>query len=129
MAEASAQTDRLRDWVCGDYTIQGPCGPEKLRVDASIGLAEHIPNETLKALLARADGQMYERKAASRAHEQTVNQRPTIEFACLALYVVIHLKFVGMRTQTQCIDFLLPLVGDIGLQQISVNTSPFIRNW
>ncbi len=68
LAEASAQTDRLRDWVCGDYTIQGPCGPEKLRVDASIGLAEHIPNETLKALLARADGQMYERKAASRAH-------------------------------------------------------------
>ena len=68
LAEARAQTDRLRQWVCGDYTVLVPTGPVKLRVDASIGLAEHIPNETVRELIARADADMYEHKAASRAH-------------------------------------------------------------
>ncbi len=67
LPEARAQTERLRQWVCGDYTVQGQSGPEKLRVDASIGLAEHIANETAKDLLARSDAEMYEHKAASRS--------------------------------------------------------------
>jgi PleD family two-component response regulator len=36
-------------------------------VNASIGLAEYMPGETMKELLARADAAMYEQKAASRA--------------------------------------------------------------
>jgi diguanylate cyclase len=67
LAEASAQIDRLRKWVCGNYTVRGKSGAEKLRVDASIGLAEHLPDEPIKELLARADVAMYENKAASRA--------------------------------------------------------------
>ncbi len=51
--EASAQTDRLREWVCGNYTVQGNAGPKKLRIEASIGLAEHIPGEAMKAVLDR----------------------------------------------------------------------------
>jgi diguanylate cyclase (GGDEF)-like protein len=63
-AEATAQIDRLRKWVCGDYTVQGKRGPEKLRVDAAIGLAEHRSGEPTKALLDRADAEMYRHKAA-----------------------------------------------------------------
>jgi diguanylate cyclase (GGDEF)-like protein len=66
MTDALAQSERLTKWVCGDYTIQGPSGPLKLRVDASIGVAERLPNESLKELLARADADMYQHKAASR---------------------------------------------------------------
>ncbi len=65
-AEASAQIDRLRKWVCGDYTVQAKPSPLKMKVDASIGLAEHAPEEAMKELLARADAAMYEHKGASR---------------------------------------------------------------
>ena len=43
LEEAKSQTDRLRQWVCGEYTIQGKSGPMKLSAGASIGLAEHLP--------------------------------------------------------------------------------------
>jgi diguanylate cyclase (GGDEF)-like protein len=66
-SKAKAKIDRLREWVCGNYTVQVRSGPIKLRVDASIGLAEHLPMETMKGLLARADAEMYRQKAASRA--------------------------------------------------------------
>jgi diguanylate cyclase (GGDEF)-like protein len=67
MEEAQAQSERLSKWVCGNYTLQEDANPIKLVVEASIGLAEHLPNETLKELLARADGLMYQHKAASRS--------------------------------------------------------------
>jgi diguanylate cyclase (GGDEF)-like protein len=67
LSEAKAQTDRLTEWVCGSYTVHGASGPAKLRIDASIGLAEHLANETQKELLARADAEMYRMKAAARA--------------------------------------------------------------
>jgi diguanylate cyclase (GGDEF)-like protein len=67
LAEAKSQTDRLQKWVCGNYTVQGNCDPIKLRVEASLGLAEHLPGETMKALIDRADAEMYRQKAASRA--------------------------------------------------------------
>jgi diguanylate cyclase (GGDEF)-like protein len=68
IAEATAQIDRLRKWVCGDYTVKGNSGARKLRIDASIGLAERQPGETMKELLDRADARMYEQKAASKAN-------------------------------------------------------------
>ncbi len=68
IAEVKAQTDRLRAWVCGNYTIQGNSGPRKLQVDASIGLAEHMPGEAMKELVDRADAEMYQHKAASRTY-------------------------------------------------------------
>lgn len=67
--EARAQTVRLKKWACGNYTLHGRSGPMKLTIDASIGLAERLPNEKLKDLLARADTDMYEQKAASRSIE------------------------------------------------------------
>jgi diguanylate cyclase (GGDEF)-like protein len=74
LSEARAQTERLSKWVCGNYTINGRLGPQKLRVNASIGLAELIPDETMKALLARADAAMYEHKAASRINRSNSSQ-------------------------------------------------------
>lgn len=66
LSEAAGRTERLSKWICGSYTIdQGP-GQMKLEMEASIGLAEHVPGETQKELLARADAEMYRYKAASR---------------------------------------------------------------
>ena len=66
LAEAEAQTERLRKWICGNYEVKGKSGALKLRVDASIGLAAHVTGEGVKELVARADAAMYEQKAASR---------------------------------------------------------------
>jgi diguanylate cyclase (GGDEF)-like protein len=67
MQEARAQIDRMREWVCVKYALQGNSTPVKLRVNASIGLAERLPGETMKALIDRADAEMYREKAVSRA--------------------------------------------------------------
>jgi diguanylate cyclase (GGDEF)-like protein len=72
LAEASAQTERVRKWVCGSYTISSPSGQIKLELNASIGLAERAPDEKMKELLTRADAAMYAHKSASRGGEQPV---------------------------------------------------------
>jgi diguanylate cyclase (GGDEF)-like protein len=63
LQQAQAQTDRLRQWITGNYTVPGKCGPLELKLNASLGLAEHLPNETLNGLLARADAEMYQHKS------------------------------------------------------------------
>ena len=73
ISEASAQTDRLGKWVCGNYTVQGRSGPRKLKIDASIGLAEHTHGESMKDLLVRADAAMYQQKAASKTNKYHSN--------------------------------------------------------
>ena len=67
LTKARLKIDRLREWVCGSYKIQGRNGSTKLRVDASIGLAEHLRDESMKGLLERADAGMYRDKAAFKA--------------------------------------------------------------
>jgi diguanylate cyclase (GGDEF)-like protein len=67
LQEASAQIERLRKWVCGNYTLRQGTGTLTLRVDASIGLAEHQQAEGMKELLSRADAAMYACKEAARA--------------------------------------------------------------
>ena len=66
-AEAQGQVDRLREWICGEYTVQAKAGAMKINVSASIGLAEHEANEKMKEVVARADAAMYQDKADSRA--------------------------------------------------------------
>lgn len=66
LEEATSQTERLSKWICGNYTIEGASGTEKLYVSASIGLAEYRAGETMKDLLARADASMYSRKMEAR---------------------------------------------------------------
>jgi len=68
LAEAVQQRERIRKWICGHYNLQGKAGSIRLTVEASIGVAEYEPGESLKALLARADGAMYEHKACARGN-------------------------------------------------------------
>jgi diguanylate cyclase (GGDEF)-like protein len=70
LKEAQAQIDRLQEWVCGGYTVQGNSGPLKLHVDASAGLAERETGEKIKDLIDRADAEMYRDKAARRAKKE-----------------------------------------------------------
>jgi diguanylate cyclase (GGDEF)-like protein len=72
---ASAQTDRLRQWVCGNYKLHGTNGLTTLKVNASIGLAEYFKGETMKSVIERADAAMYADKAASRRANGVVAQR------------------------------------------------------
>ncbi len=68
LVAAKTQIGRLQEWVCGNYTINANSGPLKLKVGASIGLAEQREGESLKALVHRADADMYKQKAASRSN-------------------------------------------------------------
>jgi len=75
ITEAQAQADRLSEWVCGSYTLSAnsgntPTEPKKLRIDASIGLAEYHAGDTLKGLIERADAEMYQHKATARAAQK-----------------------------------------------------------
>jgi diguanylate cyclase (GGDEF)-like protein len=66
LEEAEAQTERLRKWVCGNYSVPGKTATLKLRVDASIGLAAHAAGEGMNEIVGRADAAMYEQKARAR---------------------------------------------------------------
>ena len=66
LEETEAQTERLRKWVCGNYSVPGKTGTLKLRLDASIGLAAHAAGEGMNELVGRADAAMYEQKARAR---------------------------------------------------------------
>ena len=65
-AEAEAQTERLRKWICGNYTVKRTQGDVKLQVNASIGLAVYRSGEEMKGVIERADAAMYEQKTVSR---------------------------------------------------------------
>jgi diguanylate cyclase (GGDEF)-like protein len=67
MTKARGKIDRLREWICGSYSVHGRSGATKLKVQASIGVAEYMPGEAMKELIDRADAAMYEHKVASRA--------------------------------------------------------------
>ena len=64
---ACAQTERVRQWVCGNYKIHGTSGSRNLKIHASIGLAEHMPGQTMKDVIERADAAMYKDKEARRS--------------------------------------------------------------
>jgi diguanylate cyclase (GGDEF)-like protein len=63
---ALTERDRLCNWVCGSYTVQGSTGAARLTLDISVGVAEYNPGEPVKELLARADSAMYEQKGIAR---------------------------------------------------------------
>lgn len=64
ISQAESQVARIRQWVCGEYTIPVSGGTRKVRVDAAIGLACWTQGESMKDLLKRADVAMYEDKRA-----------------------------------------------------------------
>lgn len=67
---AKAHVGRIRDWVFGKYTVCGSGGNHvEIRVDASIGVTQWQPGESIEQLLTRADSEMYADKKQSRAAE------------------------------------------------------------
>jgi len=65
---ANSQVERVRKWVLGEYTIQteGASGKVKVRIAASIGIAQWQSGQTVQVLVARADSAMYREKALAR---------------------------------------------------------------
>jgi diguanylate cyclase (GGDEF)-like protein len=64
--DAQAHIDRIQKWVIGDYTIEKADTPQKVRLDASIGVSEWRPGMTRRDLLEQADMAMYSQKRARR---------------------------------------------------------------
>lgn len=67
LADAEAQIERVRKWVCGPYSVAAAAGTLKIEVGASIGLAAFAPPELLEQLLDRADAAMYRNKSANKS--------------------------------------------------------------
>lgn len=65
--QISDRIQQIRQWVCGDYTIQTGGEPCKVKVNASVGVASWRPGETAAELIARADAAMYQEKARKGA--------------------------------------------------------------
>ena len=67
LSGARSQIERMKKWVLGDYTLQVGTNTIKIRLDASIGLAQWQPGETAVKITERADASMYEVKEPSRS--------------------------------------------------------------
>jgi diguanylate cyclase (GGDEF)-like protein len=59
---ALEQAERLRSWVSRQYLIPGRPGHASVRLDASIGCAEHREGDTVQAILERADAALCVRR-------------------------------------------------------------------
>lgn len=72
LSGAKVQIERLQKWVFGEYTLQpGPGSAEiKVRVDASVGLAQWAADETMQQVIERADAAMYKEKQLARKRRQ-----------------------------------------------------------
>ncbi len=53
--DARTQATRLLAWICKSYHVPGKTGYVNVHLDASLGLAEYRPGDTLEGLLERAD--------------------------------------------------------------------------
>jgi diguanylate cyclase (GGDEF)-like protein len=63
-AAAFTQIERMKKWVFGEYTIRGgkDAAGVKVNADAALGLAQWQTGETIKAVIAQADAEMYKQK-------------------------------------------------------------------
>jgi len=68
LAGARSQIERMQKWVFGEYKIQTGTGADKvkIRLDASIGVAQWQAGESIQQVVERADSAMYEEKGVSR---------------------------------------------------------------
>jgi len=68
LAGAKPQIERIRQWVFGDYSLEAGTGkvPQKVRIDASIGVAQWAQGKTVKQVVEEADAAMYRDKRDSR---------------------------------------------------------------
>ncbi len=71
LSTAQAQVERLQKWALGEYTIPPSAGGKavKVKVEASIGLAQWQPGRDMTALIASADSAMYSEKPKARGQK------------------------------------------------------------
>jgi diguanylate cyclase (GGDEF)-like protein len=60
------KVQRMRPWVFGTYQVELSSGQIDVVVNASIGVAEWAPGETMLQVISRADADMYRDKSAAR---------------------------------------------------------------
>jgi diguanylate cyclase (GGDEF)-like protein len=60
-----AKIDRMRPWIFGTYELELTGTRYSVVVNASVGLAEWAPGETMLQVVSRADAEMYHEKAAA----------------------------------------------------------------
>jgi diguanylate cyclase (GGDEF)-like protein len=60
------KVQRMRPWVFGSYQIDISGGQIDVVVDASIGVAEWAPGETMLQVISRADAEMYRDKSSRK---------------------------------------------------------------
>jgi diguanylate cyclase len=68
LVAAQPQIERIRQWVFGDYSLEPGTGkpPQKIHIDASVGVAQWSRGKTVKQLVEEADAAMYRDKRNSR---------------------------------------------------------------
>jgi diguanylate cyclase (GGDEF)-like protein len=68
---AKSQVERVQKWVLGEYTIPPAAGAKeaKVKVGASIGIAQWQVGQTMQELISRADSTMYREKALSKSQK------------------------------------------------------------
>jgi diguanylate cyclase (GGDEF)-like protein len=68
LAGARAQIERLQKWAFGEYTVKlnGDADKIKIRMDASIGVAQWQPGESAQQVIERSDAAMYKDKKLSK---------------------------------------------------------------
>lgn len=76
LAGATSQMQRMKQWVFGDYALELGAGvaPAKIRVDAAIGVVQRRPDESMAAVIKRADAAMYREKKTGWDFVQTEPQ-------------------------------------------------------
>ncbi len=71
LAGARSQIERVQKWVLGDYTIEPSVNSAnvkvKIKLNASIGLAQWQPGQTTTQITEYADAAMYKEKEQSRS--------------------------------------------------------------
>lgn len=60
------KVERMRPWVFGSYQLDLPGGQIDVVVNASLGVAEWAPGETMLQVVSRADAEMYRDKSRAR---------------------------------------------------------------
>jgi diguanylate cyclase (GGDEF)-like protein len=67
LAGAQPQIERMQKWVFGEYTLpDSGAGKVTIKMDASIGLAQWAPGETVQNVTEHADAAMYREKKQGR---------------------------------------------------------------
>ena len=68
LSGARSRIEQMQRWVFGEYTIQVDANKQTIKatVDASVGVAQWQPGETLQQLIHRADAAMYKEKELAR---------------------------------------------------------------